>query len=75
MILITTPFSEKYNSVFSKEILFENFYKYVFQIKKKYKIEYLDFSRDKSFFRDEYFTDLDHLSSQGSKVFLEKIKL
>lgn len=75
VILLTTPFKEKYNKNFLENDLEENFYKHIKVITQKYKIKYIDFSRDKSFGEEDFLvSDYDHLSEKGSKKFVEKLE-
>lgn len=72
VILITTPFTEYYNSYFEKELLEKNFYEIIEKIKNKYNLLYFDFSHDyKNFNKKEYFENYDHLSKEGSEIFKE----
>lgn len=74
IILITTPFRKYYNDFFTNELLNEKFYKYIYQIKNKYNLEYYDFSHSYEIFeKEEYFNDYDHLSEKGSEVFMKEI--
>lgn len=75
IILITTPFRKEYNDFFSKELLNEKFYNNISKIKSKYNLKYFDFSHEyKIFNKEEYFADYDHLSKEGSKVFMKELK-
>ena len=75
IILITTPFKKEYNDFFSKELLNEKFYKNIDKIKNKYKLKYLDFSHEYEIFKKkECFLDYDHLSKEGSKIFMKVLK-
>lgn len=74
IILVTTPFMKEYNDYFSEELLEEKFYKKINYIKEKYKLRYLDFSHMyETFNKKEYFNDFDHLSKEGSKVFMKEL--
>ena len=75
IILITTPFRKYYNDFFTNELLNEKFYKYIYQIKNKYNLEYYDFSHSYEIFeKEEYFNDYDHLNEKGSKIFMKEIE-
>ena len=75
VIFITTPFTEYYNSFFSKKLLEKNFYGIILELSKKYNIRYFDFSHEYEIFnKKEYFDDYDHLSKEGSKVFMQELK-
>lgn len=75
VILLTTPFTRKYNSFFSEKLLKEKFYININKVIKKHNILYLDLSHDyENFDKEEYFRDEDHLSLEGSKRFIEVIK-
>ncbi|MCF2625515.1 SGNH/GDSL hydrolase family protein [Fusobacterium perfoetens] len=74
VIFITTPFTEYYNSFFPKELLEKNFYGIILKLSEKYKIRYFDFSHEYEIFnKKEYFDDYDHLSKEGSKVFMQEL--
>ena len=74
IILITTPFKKEYNDFFSKKLLDEKFYNNINKIKNKYNLKYLDFSHEYEVFdKEEYFIDYDHLSSEGSKIFMKEL--
>lgn len=74
IIFLTSPFTEYYNSFFDKEILKKNFYDIIDIFIKKYNINYIDFSHNYNIFnKNEYFNDFDHLSKEGSKVFMKEL--
>ena len=74
IILITTPFKEEYNDFFSKELLEKEFYNNINKIKEKYNLEYYDYSHRYDIFdKEEYFNDSDHLSKDGSRMFMIEI--
>lgn len=74
IILITTPFKKEYNDFFSKELLEKEFYINIDKIRKKYNLEYYDYSHRYDIFdKEEYFNDSDHLSNEGSKKFMIEI--
>lgn len=75
IILITTPFQKKYNDYFKEELLNNNFYRIIDEIKNKYELEYYDFSHSYGIFnKDEYFNDYDHLSEKGAEIFMQEIE-
>ena len=75
IILITTPCRKEYNDFFKKELLDEKFYNNINKIKNKYNLKYLDFSHEYEVFdKEEYFNDYDHLSNEGSKIFMQELK-
>lgn len=71
VILVTTPFTEYYNSYFNKELLEKNFYKIIYEVVKKYNLKYIDLSHDYFNFTEKEFDDYDHLSENGSKKFMK----
>ena len=74
IILITTPFHKEYNKFFSKELLNNKFYKVIYKVKNQYNLKYLDFSHNyDTFNKEEYFNDFDHLSKEGSKIFMKEL--
>ena len=75
VVLITTPFKKEYNDFFSEELLNKNFYDNIKIIKNQYKLIYIDFSHEyKTFNQEKYFLDYDHLSEEGSKIFMQELK-
>lgn len=75
VVLITTPFKKEYNDFFSEELLNKNFYDNIKIIKNQYKLIYIDFSHEyKTFNQEKYFLDYDHLSEEGSKVFMRELR-
>ena len=75
VIFVVTPFTKYYNSFFSEELLNKNFYKSIQELREKYNIKYFDFSHEYEIFnKKEYFADYDHLSKEGSKVFMKELK-
>lgn len=75
IILITTPLQEEYNSFFSKELLEKEFYSNIKKVTEKFNLEYYDFShRSDIFDKKDYFSDYDHLSEKGSKIFMSEIR-
>ena len=74
VIFLTTPFTKYYNSFFSEELLNKNFYKIIQKLCQEYNIEYFNFSHEYEIFDEkEYFDDYDHLSKEGSKVFMKEL--
>ena len=72
-VLITTPFSKYYYELISEEFL-QEFNETVTAIVSDTGVSYYDYSCDSRFFENlEYFSDCDHLNSQGAKYFMEII--
>ena len=75
VIFVTTPFTKYYNSFFSEELLNENFYKIIQELCQEYNIEYFDFSHEYKIFNEkESLKDYDHLSKEGSKIFMKELR-
>lgn len=75
VIFVTTPFTKYYNSFFSEELLNEKFYKIIQKLCQEYNIRYFDFSHEYRIFNEkEHLKDYDHLSKEGSKVFMKELK-
>ncbi len=74
-ILVTTPFSNIYNSAeqFDEEF-FELFYGMINDISSEYDVPYWDYSHDEKYSADIYlFYDDDHLNRQGQKMFSSEV--
>lgn len=75
VIFVTTPFTKYYNSFFSEDLLNKNFYKIIQELCQEYNIEYFDFSHEYKIFNEkECLKDYDHLSKEGSKIFMKELK-
>lgn len=69
-VLVTTPYLDEFTRVFSDSFL-TLFHEQCQVYADAYGIPYLDYSRDARFaFTPNYFVDADHLSSDGSEVFM-----
>lgn len=70
-VLITTPFSKYYNDLVSEEFL-QEFHETVTTIANDTGVNYYDYSYDARFRGNlEYFTDADHLSTEGIDFFMQ----
>jgi hypothetical protein len=70
-VLITTPFTNYYNIWYTDRI-YSEFIAAINEVCEKHDVPYLDYSHDPRFAnRLEWFSDSDHLSPEGRKVFTE----
>ena len=70
-ILITTPYQSCYRDGFAKPVLDAHYAK-TDEICKKYGVEYWDYSRiEKIVDNESYFSDVDHLNSEGATAFTQ----
>ncbi len=68
-VLITTPVTKYYYNVFPEEIR-EEFYARVKEVRERYGIPYIDYSRDKRLTNNlSMFGDSNHLNDNGRRVF------
>ncbi len=74
-ILITTPYSDIYNSADEfDDDFFELFYGLIDDVSEEYDVPYWDYSHDEKYSGDIYlFYDDDHLNRQGQKLFSAEI--
>lgn len=71
-VMVTTPFYYHYNNKFEELWLEKNFYKYMRTISKKYKVPYLDYSKDSRFAAiHDLWKNSDHLDLRGQDAFTE----
>lgn len=73
-VLITTPYTGLYSDLFSLEFK-EEFRRTVAAISKESGVSYYDYSEDERFSDTlDYFSDADHLNTEGSVYFMEIIE-
>ena len=69
LIAVTTPFTDVYNDIFDDDF-YEVFYGHVDRMLSAHDVPYWDYSRDPQFTHElDLFSDLDHLSAEGSRRF------
>lgn len=72
-VLVTVPFHDTYNEEFSNEWLEENFFESIQAVQDAVDVEYFDYSDTAGISDNEdYFSDSDHLSDDGTRVFSEQ---
>lgn len=73
-VLITTPYTSLYSDMVSEEFKAQ-FYDTIAKISEETGTSYYDYSKDERFCENlEYFSDADHLNTEGSIVFMDIIK-
>lgn len=68
-VLVTPPYLEAYNQVFSQwsEQFYPRFYQYVRELSREYNVPYLDYSHDQEFAQQySFYKDIDHLNLDGA---------
>ncbi len=75
-VLVTPPYLEAYNDVFSQWSgdLYPRFYHYVGELTEKYGVPYLDYSHDPDFAqRYDLYKDIDHLNLDGARILDQRL--
>lgn len=69
-LLVTTPYHAEYNKHFSEQWLSDNYFSLIHQVAEKLNVPYYDYSHHPDICQNrELFSDSDHLSKEGKKVF------
>ena len=73
--LVSTPIMDYLNGIFSETGFFETFYRFTYEMKKKYpSLLFFDYSHDEKYSNNwSLFNDPAHLNVTGAKVFTAEI--